>query len=108
MRTVEFMRRLDPDTFLRVRFDIERGRVRGFVVQLECQFVDEYHPVVRYDTAHGFAHRDLLHPSGQTDKADIYEADLNQALNFAIADITAHWHDYRRRYEQWLRQRKQK
>ncbi len=108
MRTVEFMRRLDPDTSLRVRFDIERGHVHGFVVQLECQFDEEYWPVVRYDTAHGFAHRDLLHPSGQSDKTDIHEADLNQALNLAIGDITAHWHDYRRRYEQWLRQQKKK
>jgi class 3 adenylate cyclase len=23
-------------------------------------------------------------------------------LNFAIADVTAHWNEYRRRYEQWL------
>lgn len=65
MRTVEFRRLLDYDNALRVMFETERGQILRFVVQLECQFVEdgEWIPVVRYDTAHGYAHRDVLHPT---------------------------------------------
>ncbi|HLC15676.1 MAG TPA: hypothetical protein VJL89_05565, partial [Thermodesulfovibrionia bacterium] len=62
MRHVEFRKLLDEDNALRVRFEIDKGRVSQFVVQLECTFDDEWIPVVRYDTAHGFAHCDKLHP----------------------------------------------
>lgn len=58
MRTVEFRRLFDDQGAIRVWFESEHGRVLGFVVQLECLFNDEWYPVVRYDTAHGFAHRD--------------------------------------------------
>ena len=105
MRTVEFLRRLDPDAYMRVRFEVARGRVLKFVVQLEYQIGEEQHPVVRYDTAHSFAHRDLLYPSGEVEKADLHEDDLGRALNFAISDIVTNWGDYRRRYERWLRQK---
>jgi hypothetical protein len=108
MRTVEFLRRLDSVTMMRVRFDVDRGRVLGFVVQLECLFDDDWHPVVRYDTHHGFAHRDLVHPSGEAEKTDLRESDRNKALNLAIDDLMANWDDYRKRYERWLQQRKSK
>jgi hypothetical protein len=60
MRTVEFRRLFDDKNAARVRFELKRNRVLRFVVQLECRFNDEWHPVVRYDTAHNFAHRDVL------------------------------------------------
>ena len=63
MRAVEFRRLLDYDNALRVMFESERGQILRFVVQLECQFVEDgkWTPVVRYDTAHGYAHRDIMH-----------------------------------------------
>jgi hypothetical protein len=77
------------------------------VVQLECRFNDEWRPVVRYDTAHNFVHRDVLYPSGKTEKTEIPIQDYNEALTFAIRDLTDNWEKYRRRHEQWLeRQRK--
>lgn len=108
MKTVEFQRRLDSDNMLRVRFETERGQVLRFVVQLECRFDEAWQPVVRYDTYHGFAHRDLLHPSGSAEKTDLHEADRNKALSFAIDDLVHHWTDYRQRYAQWLTRRKAK
>lgn len=64
MRSIEFHRILDAENMLRVRFDTERGHVLRFTVQLESRFgqSDDWIPVVRYDTAHGFAHMDQLHP----------------------------------------------
>lgn len=105
MRTVEFRRLFDDQSATRVWFESEHGRVLGFVVQLECLFNDEWYPVVRYDTAHGFAHRDLLHPAGATDKSEISVGDYNQALTFAIQDLRQNWERYRRRYEEWLNQK---
>lgn len=104
MRIVEYIRRLNAYNALRVRFEIERGRITKFVVQLECRYTGDYQPVVRYDTAHGYAHRDLLHPSGEVEKSDLQEDDYNRAFNFAIGDLRRHWREYYRRYEQWLHQ----
>lgn len=105
MRIVEFRRLFDDKNAARVRFEMERGRVLKFIVQLECRFNDEWHPVVRYDTAHDFAHRDLLHPSGTTEKTEMATRDYNEGLTFAIKDLTDNWQKYRRRYQQWLTQK---
>jgi hypothetical protein len=105
VRTVEFRRLFDGKNAARVRFELERNPVLRFVVQLECRFNREWIPVVRYDTVHGFAHRDGMHPSGETTKTEIAVRDYNEALMFAIRDLTQNWERYRRRYEQWLEQK---
>jgi len=107
MRTVEFRRFLDYDNALRVRFEAERGRIVRFVVQLECQFVEdgEWTVVVRYDTAHGYAHRDLMHPSKKAEKTAMPVQDYNKAFTIAVDDVTEKRYLYRRRYEEWLNQK---
>lgn len=104
MRLVEFHRHLNVDNSLRVSFELERGRVLKFTVQLECRFgdSDKWGPVVRYDTAHGFAHCDRLHPYEETAKTEMATKDFNEALTFAIDDLADNWNEYRRRYEEWL------
>ncbi len=44
-----------------VRF---KGNVLSFVVQYETRVKDKWLPVVRNDTGHGFAHRDLFDNKG--------------------------------------------
>lgn len=107
MRFVEFHRFLSDDNTLRVRFELEHGRVLKFMIQLECRFGDseEWTPVIRYDTAHGFAHCDRLHPYEATVKTEMATKDYNEALSVAINDLVNNWGDYRRRYEEWLRQK---
>jgi len=107
MRLVEFRRYLADDTALRASFELEHGRVVGFTVQLECRFGDddEWVPVVRYDTAHGFAHCDRLHPYNPAVKTETTSRDYNEALTLAMEDLANKWESYRRRYEEWLRQR---
>lgn len=102
MRTVEFRRFFDDKNAVRVQFQLERDKVIEFVVQLECLFNGEWTPVVRYDTAHNFAHRDLLHPTQPTEKKEIQVNDFNEGLTFALRDLTTNWEKYRERYEQWL------
>jgi len=104
MRTVEFRRLFDNDNALRVYFEIDRGEVLSFVVQLECFWRDRWQPVVRYDTAHGYAHRDTMHPERKTEKSEMFVRNYSEGLNFAIGDLKANWREYRRRYEEWTRE----
>ena len=107
MRTVEFRRLLDNENALRVMFESERGQITRFVVQLECLFEEggEWIPVVRYDTAHGYAHRDVLHPHKKEEKTKMSVQDYNEAFNIAMSDAVEKRLSYRRRYEEWLKQK---
>lgn len=102
MRTISFRNLLDEKNALRVSFDIEKGVVVGFVVQLEGLFITQWQPIIRYDTAHGFAHCDVLHPYDKTRKIVLTTRNYNEALTYAQADLTANWQKYRTRYERWL------
>lgn len=105
MRQVEFHRYLDPHSILRARFDLEHGAVLKFTIQLECRFEEQWVPVVRYDTAHSFAHCDRLHPYEETTKTGMPTRDYNEALTVAMGDLINNWQSYRRRYEAWLSQK---
>src|SRR5467141_1632368 len=105
MRTVEFRRLFDDKNAARVWFELEQNKVLNFVVQLECRMNGKWRPVVRYDTAHGFAHRDVLHPSSEIEKTELTIENYSDALTFAIKDLVENWERYRRRYEQWLQQK---
>ena len=107
-REVSFLYPLSSDLRdrLRVTTWIAKGLVTRFVVQYEAMIDNEWRPIVRYDTVHGFAHRDLLHPSGETDKQPLYLPSLNLALTFAIQDLKMMWSRYRAGYEEELRRGK--
>lgn len=85
---------------------VAEGNVTGFIVQYEALIENEWRPVVRYDTTHGFAHRDLLHPGGDSEKQPLYLPSLNLALTFAIQDLKMLWTRYRAGYEEELRHEK--
>lgn len=88
------------DVQLRHRHVRARGRVSEFVVQLELWWRGRWCPIARYDTAHGFAHRDLIHPDGRVDKTPMGLGDWNQALTIALDDLKANWPWYRERFLQ--------
>ena len=70
----------------------------GFVVQYELLIENKWVPVVRYDTAHGYAHKDLINPDGSKEKTFLGEVDLNEALTLADKDINENWERYKDRY----------
>ncbi len=83
-----------------MRIWIEDGQVVRFVVQYETMIGGRRTPVVRYDTAHGFPHRDELLPSGLRVKAPMPATlTLRQALQAAEADIRQNWRTYRQQFE---------
>ena len=69
------------------------------MVQLEVE-VEEgvWKPVVRYDTSHGFAHRDIMMPDGSQKKGPFDLNDFGSALNFAQEDLLRSWMNYRENY----------
>ncbi len=75
-----------------------RERIVFFRVQLETRVGGVWLPVVRYDTAHGFAHRDLLDQKGRAEKTPLFNQDLNDALTFAEKDLKTNWRYYKQRF----------
>jgi len=74
---------------------IRTGRdILHFLVQIEVFHEGNWRPVVRYDTAHGFAHRDLLHPDGRIDKTPLFMRSFSEALDFAESDLRSNWQFY--------------
>jgi len=75
-----------------------KNKIAEFKVQLEVFVKNKWRPIVRYDTAHGFAHRDIIHFDGTVDKTPLFVNNYNDALNFADADIKINWQLYMKRF----------
>jgi len=75
-----------------------RGSVLSFVVQYETRLEGKWLPVVRYDTGHGFAHRDLFDSKGNKSKTPMFTEDYNKALTFAEYDIKSNWKIYKKAF----------
>jgi len=86
-----------PNDRIRCAFETRRGKVvRIQVVQYETYWNNEWIPVVRYDTAHGFFHRDVyLFGLKNHVKEFVFRPSLEEALNFAIDDIHLNWRKYK-------------
>jgi hypothetical protein len=91
MKEIRFIAMLTPEDRYRhihVRF---RGNVLSFVIQYETRLEGQWLPVVRYDTEHGYAHRDIMDKKGDKRKTPIFTEDYNEALTFAEYDIKSNW-----------------
>jgi hypothetical protein len=73
---------------IHIRF---RSDILSFVVQYETRLEGKWLPVVRYDTEHGYAHRDIMDKKGNKRKTPIFTEDYNEALTFAEYDIKSNW-----------------
>jgi hypothetical protein len=83
---------------LRLHFSKEKGKILDLIVQYEAQINENWVVIVRYDCAHGFFHRDLLHPNGDKEKKAIEVPDLNYAFTFARQDLEDKWEWYKEQY----------
>jgi len=75
------------------------GRYRQFcpVAKAAEILAERWMPVVRYDTAHDFAHRDLYTKDGKQVKTPL-GMEFNQARTFAQQDTLTNWQEYRRTF----------
>jgi len=84
---------LDKETrvILRNLFRIDKKSVTGFVIQVEIRCTAEgkeiWKPVVRYDHAHGFIHRDMFAPDGKQTKCRLGTQNTKDAVSLAVEEI---------------------
>ena len=67
------------------------------MVQLEVKVEGNWKEVVRYDCAHGFAHRDSYNLLGKHTKEELY-LKFEDALSLADDDIDDNWEIYKDRF----------
>lgn len=99
MNEIDFIFFLDIDkqNRLRIKFVKDKGEVILLMVQYEAFLENAWTAIVRYDTAHGFLHRDELFPDDTQRKTPI-DMDLNAGLTFAQFDLKDRWEFFRDRY----------
>jgi hypothetical protein len=74
------------------------GSVPNFNKMGSVPNFNKWLPVVRYDTEHGFAHRDLFDSKGNKSKTPMFTEDYNKALTFAEYDIKSNWKIYKKAF----------
>jgi len=71
------------------------------VQQLEVAVGGHWRPVIRYDSAHGFAHCDRYEPDGSVQRhGPLPAANFNEALTFATRSLRIHWEDLARPFRE--------
>lgn len=88
---------LDMDVRKRHYHKVESGKIERFVVQLEIKHNGVWKAVLRYDSAHDFAHKDSYNLRGEARKFSLY-MDYESALTFADDDINENWEVYKERF----------
>lgn len=71
-----------------------KNEIVEFIVQLEIRVKERWYPAIRYDTAHGFAHCDIIHWNGKTEKTIMPTLNYRQALTYADEDLNENWKIY--------------
>ena len=65
----------------------------------EAYINGEWRAIIRYDTAHGFPHKDIIHPNGTVTKETFPGFSKAEVLTLGQKDIRRNWKRYRRNYE---------
>ena len=104
MHEIEYLLYLAADQTdrLRVTARKDKGEILEFIVQYETVILGEWRPVVRYDTLHGFAHKDIIRASGEVVKQPLLFETYNLAFTFATLDLKMHWRLYKEGLEKEL------
>lgn len=101
MQEIEYLIYLTAESTdrLRVSAQKDKGILLEFIVQYEALISDEWQPIVRYDTAHGFAHKDIMKANGEIIKQPLFFETYNLAFTFATIDLKANWNKYKDNFE---------
>lgn len=75
------------------------GQITEFLIQYELFINGQWHPVLRYDTAHGHPHRDILHPDGTQTKEMFQNYSNAEVLTIGQRDIIENWQIYQTAYQ---------
>ncbi|MEW6040242.1 MAG: hypothetical protein AB1633_01850 [Elusimicrobiota bacterium] len=69
------------------------------MIQYEAKIHTKWQPIVRYDCAHGYVHRDLIYPNGSKEKKPIFLSTFEQTLLYAEQDLEDRWEWYKEQYK---------
>lgn len=92
---VEYVIPLGENARKRHYHETVKGKVIAFTVQLEVFVNGEWREIIRYDSAHGFAHIDRYYLNGRKIKKEL-NLKLNEALTLADEDIKENWKVYQK------------
>lgn len=88
---------------MRVSAQKLKAEILRFVVQYEALISEKWYPIVRYDTAHRFAHKDIMKPDGKITKQPLFFENYNLAFTYATLDLKANWKQYRENFEREIK-----
>ena len=91
---------------MRIKLQLDKSELIDVVYQYESFIDGKWIPVVRYDCAHGFFHRDTLMPDGSKEKQVIEIDDLKTASKYAEQDLKDRWEWYRDKYIKKMKNKK--
>lgn len=97
MRASEYVIPLGEDARKRHYHETDKGKVVAFAVQLEILVEKLWQVVIRYDSAHGFAHVDRYFSDGRKTKKELH-LKLSEALILADEDIKENWKIYQKAF----------
>ena len=98
MRCTDYLRYYDLDNRKRHVHEHDRGRIIRFMVQYETRIGDKWYEVIRYDGAHGFAHKDIYDKRGRKRRQVPLLIGFNEAVILADRDINENWERDRERF----------
>lgn len=93
-RKTEFIKWLTYTSRIRHRHTQFKNQVTEFVIQLETNVRDKWYPIIRYDTTHGLAHKDIIHFDGSTEKSILGMSNYNIAMTFVEQDLKSNCEKY--------------
>ena len=83
---------------LRCAYKRQGKNIIQYTAQLELFHEGVWKPIVRYDNAHGFCHRDNIHPDGTQDKIAMFIGTANETFTRAVKEIQSNWESHVARY----------
>ena len=94
---------LSDDIEIHVYLETLNGLVVGYVAKLIWREGKNYREVIRFDSAHGCPHKDMLNEKGNVIRKTWFEyLDNQQGLDMAIKDIKDNYELYIERFKKWL------
>ncbi len=98
---------LDEENEIFVFMETLQGQLLRFVVKYIAGINDELYEVLRYDSAHGKPHIDILDPEGNV-RQKIWLSHLSNegALDYAKKDIKDNYQSYRENFILWKNKQK--
>lgn len=105
MNEKEYLYYFTPERQDRFRYyhKLDQGGIIRFRIQYEAYLDGTWQAIVRYDTAHGRPHKDMLRSDGSQDKVEFAGYSVEEVLTLGERDIKTNWQLYRAQYEQELK-----